>query len=97
MSFRTRLALVAAAAVGIAVVVASVVVFVVVHNELFGEVDRALHDRAVEIANGPQPEIDERLPPHPGAARRRAERLRPGRPAFRRARTSSPTRRTSCP
>jgi two-component system sensor histidine kinase MprB len=58
MSFRTRLALVAAAAVGIAVVVASVVVFVVVHNELFGEVDRALHNRAVEIANGPQPEIE---------------------------------------
>ena len=58
MSFRTRLALVAAAAVGIAVIVASVVVFVVVHNELFGEVDRALHDRAVEIASGPQPEID---------------------------------------
>jgi two-component system sensor histidine kinase MprB len=58
MSFRTRLALVAAAAVGIAVVVASVVVFVVVHNELFGEVDRALHDRAVEIARGPQPEIE---------------------------------------
>ena len=58
MSFRTRLALVAAAAVGIAVIVASVVVFVVVHNELFGEVDRALHARAVEIASGPQPEID---------------------------------------
>ena len=58
MSFRTRLALVAAAAVGIAVVVASVVVFVVVHNELFGEVDRALHNRAVEIASGPQPEIE---------------------------------------
>ena len=58
MSFRTRLALVAAAAVGIAVVVASIVVFVVVHNELFGEVDRALHNRAVEIASGPQPEIE---------------------------------------
>jgi two-component system sensor histidine kinase MprB len=58
VSFRTRLALVAAAAVGIAVVAASVTVFVVVHNELFSEVDRALHDRAVEIARGPQPEID---------------------------------------
>ena len=70
MSFRTRLALVAAAAVGIAVIVASVVVFVVVHNELFGEVDRALHSRAVEIANGPQPEIERgylHLPgPHAG-------------------------------
>jgi two-component system, OmpR family, sensor histidine kinase MprB len=59
MSFRTRLALVAAAAVGIAVVAASVVVFVVVHNELFGEVDRALHQRAVEINEGPAPVIDE--------------------------------------
>ena len=46
MSFRTRLALVAAAAVGIAVVAASVTVFIVVHNELFGEVDRALYQRA---------------------------------------------------
>jgi two-component system sensor histidine kinase MprB len=54
MSFRTRIALVAAAAVGIAVVAASVTVFIVVHNELFGEVDRALHDRAVEVASGPR-------------------------------------------
>ena len=45
MSFRTRLALVAAAAVGIAVVVASIVVYIVVHNELLGEVDRALTAR----------------------------------------------------
>ena len=58
MSFRTRLALVAAAAVGLAVVTASVVVFVVVHNELLGEVDRTLSSRAQEIANGPQPHID---------------------------------------
>jgi len=50
MSFRTRLALVAAAAVGIAVVVASVVVYVVVRNELLGEVDRALTHRYEEIA-----------------------------------------------
>ena len=59
MSFRTRLALVAAAAVGIAVVVASVVVYVVVHNELLGEVDRTLQNRAVEILTGPTPEIRE--------------------------------------
>jgi two-component system sensor histidine kinase MprB len=58
MSFRTRLALVAAAAVGLAVVAASVVVFVVVHNELLGEVDRALSSRAQEIATGPQPHIE---------------------------------------
>jgi two-component system sensor histidine kinase MprB len=59
VSFRSRLALVAAAAVGIAVVAASVVVFVVVRNELFGEVDRSLHQRAVEINEGPAPLIDE--------------------------------------
>ncbi len=58
MSFRTRLALVAAAAVGLAVVVASVVVFVVVHNELLGEVDRALATRGNEIIKGPQPIIE---------------------------------------
>ena len=55
MSFRTRLALVAAAAVGIAVVAASVVVYIVVHNQLLGQVDRALESRAVEIANAPVP------------------------------------------
>src|SRR4029078_8674335 len=67
MSFRTRIALVAAAAVrtpllaasrpragGLAGVAASVTVFVVVHNELYGQVDRALHDRAVEVASGPR-------------------------------------------
>ena len=59
MSFRTRLALVAAAAVGIAVVAASVVVYVVVHNELLGEVDRTLQNRAVEILTGPTPRIED--------------------------------------
>jgi two-component system, OmpR family, sensor histidine kinase MprB len=54
MSFRTRLALVAAAAVGIAVVAASVVVYVVVHDQLLGQVDRALTGRAYELANAPQ-------------------------------------------
>jgi two-component system sensor histidine kinase MprB len=49
MSFRTRLALVAAAAVGIAVVAASVVVYLVVHNQLLSEVDRTLETRANEL------------------------------------------------
>jgi two-component system, OmpR family, sensor histidine kinase MprB len=53
MSFRTRLALVAAAAVGIAVVVASVVVYLVVHGQLLGQVDRELTARANELAHGP--------------------------------------------
>jgi two-component system sensor histidine kinase MprB len=59
MSFRTRLALVAAAAVGIAVVAASVVVYIVVHNELLGEVDQTLRNRAAEILTGPPPHIEE--------------------------------------
>jgi two-component system sensor histidine kinase MprB len=67
MSFRTRLALVAAAAVGIAVVVASVVVYIVVHNELLGEVDRSLNGRYTEIANGPAPQIREGYLDIPGA------------------------------
>jgi len=59
VSFRTRLALVSAAAVGLAVVVASVVVFVVVHNQLLGQVDRALSDRASALLNGPGLHVDE--------------------------------------
>jgi two-component system, OmpR family, sensor histidine kinase MprB len=53
MSFRTRLALVSAAAVGLAVVIASVAVFLVVRGQLFGQVDRALDDRAVAVAEEP--------------------------------------------
>jgi two-component system sensor histidine kinase MprB len=59
MSFRTRLALVAAAAVGIAVVTASVVVYIVVHDQLLGQVDRQLQTRATELANGPPITIDD--------------------------------------
>ncbi|HKG44087.1 MAG TPA: HAMP domain-containing sensor histidine kinase [Gaiellaceae bacterium] len=53
MSFRSRLALVSAAAVGVAVVAASIVVFIVVHNELLAQVDRALETRARQLANLP--------------------------------------------
>jgi two-component system, OmpR family, sensor histidine kinase MprB len=59
MSFRTRLALVAAAAVGLAVVAASIVVFVVVRGQLLGQVDRALLSRAQEIATLPVLRIDD--------------------------------------
>jgi two-component system, OmpR family, sensor histidine kinase MprB len=58
MSFRTRLALVAAAAVALAVVLASVVVFVVVRGQLLGQVDDALRARAQGLVTGPGP------PPH---------------------------------
>src|ERR687896_2670028 len=53
MSFRARLTLVAAAAVAIAVVLSSVVGYVVVRDQLRGEVDAALEDRAVQIQELP--------------------------------------------
>jgi two-component system, OmpR family, sensor histidine kinase MprB len=68
MSFRTRLALVAAAAVGVAVVVASVVVYVVVHDQLQGQVDRALLNRAeglLRVGIRPNAEGSLAIPPAP--------------------------------
>jgi len=53
MSFRTRLALVAAAAVALAVVVASFVVWFVVRDELYGQLDKALGTEAAAISRGP--------------------------------------------
>jgi two-component system sensor histidine kinase MprB len=55
VSFRTRLTLVAAAAVALAVVAASLVVFLVVRNQLRGQVDDALQTRAFSIVRGPSP------------------------------------------
>src|SRR5205823_14525641 len=52
VSFRTRLTLVAAAAVAFAVVVASLVVFLVVRNQLRGQVDSALKSRAGNFDHG---------------------------------------------
>jgi two-component system, OmpR family, sensor histidine kinase MprB len=49
VSIRTRLTLVAAAAVALAIVVASVVVFMVVRNQLRGQVDDALRARGETI------------------------------------------------
>jgi two-component system, OmpR family, sensor histidine kinase MprB len=66
MSFRTRLALVAAGAVALAVVVASVVVFVVVRNQLRGQVDDTLKARATQILSGPSPRIEEGFLDIPG-------------------------------
>ena len=53
MSFRARLALVAAAAVALAVVLASVATYVVVRDKLRDTVDEALRERAVEISDRP--------------------------------------------
>ena len=52
LSFRTRLTLVAAAAVALAVVAASFVVFLVVRNQLRGQVDNALRARAHDFDHG---------------------------------------------
>jgi two-component system sensor histidine kinase MprB len=77
MSFRVRLTLVAAAAVAFAVVLASVVVYAVVRDQLRAEVDEALQNRAAEISRGPLaavPTIDGKFslripgPPLGGAA-----------------------------
>jgi two-component system sensor histidine kinase MprB len=71
VSFRTRLTLVAAAAVALAVVAASLVVFLVVRNQLRGQVDDALRSRAVEIVQSPGPGLQvehgvlEGVPPAP--------------------------------
>jgi two-component system sensor histidine kinase MprB len=57
MSFRTRLALVAAAAVAAAVVVASFAVYFIVKGELYGSVDSNLRRSAQFLANVPPPDI----------------------------------------
>jgi two-component system sensor histidine kinase MprB len=59
MSFRARLALVAAAAVALAVLLASAVVYIVVRDELRGTVDDALRNRAAEISRFPLRAIQE--------------------------------------
>ena len=53
MSFRSRLAVAAAAAVALAVVFASAAVYLVVRNQLRGTVDAALRDRAAEVQHAP--------------------------------------------
>ena len=53
MSFSTRLTLVASAAVALAVIAASVVVWFVVKDQLYNQVDNRLQSRADEISHGP--------------------------------------------
>ena len=55
MSFRLRVTLLATAAVAIAVVAASGVVYVVVRHQLLGEVDSSLVNRARDFAEHPGP------------------------------------------
>jgi two-component system, OmpR family, sensor histidine kinase MprB len=65
MSFRARLALVAAAAVALAVIVASGVVYFVVKDELYSSVDASLRNSMEHIQGGPAFEFPEG-PPQPG-------------------------------
>jgi two-component system, OmpR family, sensor histidine kinase MprB len=65
MSFRARLALVAAAAVALAVVAASAVVYVVVRDQLYSSTDNSLRNSADHIAQSPDFEIG-RGPPQQG-------------------------------
>jgi two-component system sensor histidine kinase MprB len=65
MSFRARLALVAAAAVALAVVAASGVVYVLVRGELYSSVDNSLRNSMERIVTGPAFPITEG-PPQPG-------------------------------
>jgi two-component system, OmpR family, sensor histidine kinase MprB len=59
VSFRARLTLVAASAVAVVVVLASVLVFVVVRGQLRGEIDNALRQTAREFSSLP-PDLVER-------------------------------------
>jgi two-component system, OmpR family, sensor histidine kinase MprB len=73
MSFRTRLTLAAAAAVAVAIVIASAVTYALVRNELRGQVDQTLRERAATLrigVGGPPGAEVLRLPPEPfgGAA-----------------------------
>src|SRR4029453_1140199 len=60
MSFRARLTLVAAAAVALAVVAASVAGYFVVRNTLYAQVDNRLENRAEEITSGPGLQLEQR-------------------------------------
>ena len=53
MSFRVRIALVAAAAVALAVVVASIVVYFVVRGQLLSSLDDSLRDRTAAVLSDP--------------------------------------------
>jgi two-component system sensor histidine kinase MprB len=61
VSFRARLALVAAAAVALAVVLASVATYVVVRGELRETVDEGLQGRVDEITRLPPPAVEQAL------------------------------------
>ena len=64
MSFRARLALGSAAAVAVAIVVSSIVVYFLVRNELRSEIDNSLRSQAAQIPNLPGVRLRARVGPH---------------------------------
>jgi two-component system sensor histidine kinase MprB len=64
VSFRARLALGSAAAVAVAIVVASIAVYFIVRNELRSEVDNSLRSQAVQIPDLPGYPLHARVGPH---------------------------------
>jgi two-component system, OmpR family, sensor histidine kinase MprB len=61
VTFRARLALVSAAAVALTVIVASVLVFFLIRNQLRGEVDHSLRATAEDIAHQPPDRVGKAL------------------------------------
>ena len=68
MPLRGRVALVAAVAVAIAILIAAVVSYVVVRNELRGQVDDALKAQAVAVQRGEVHALGQQLPGIPPSA-----------------------------
>ena len=64
MSFRARLALGSAAAVAVAIVVASIAVYFIVRSELRSEIDNSLRSQAVQIPKLPGGRLTIRVAPH---------------------------------
>ena len=64
MSFRARLALGSAAAVAVAIVASSIVVYFLVRNELRSEIDNSLRSQAAQIPNLPGVRLRARVGPH---------------------------------
>jgi len=53
MSFRARITFAAAGAVAVAVILASALIYVLVSNRLYGQVDASLRDRVERLTENP--------------------------------------------
>src|SRR5947209_7752029 len=68
MPLRQRLGLISAAAVGVAIVLASIVCYLVVRGQLLGQVDSALQQQAEMVQNDPRACGGGGLPSQPASA-----------------------------